>query len=94
MEAGTHLGIISILPPILAIVLAFKTRNTIFSLFVSIFIGVLLTGNGLLAFPDLLKRSLGTTSFSWILLLELFIGILIAFFQRTGAIQGFKEKLK
>lgn len=94
MEAGTYLGIISILPPILAIVLAFKTRNTIFSLFVSIFIGVLLTGNGLLAFPDLLKRSLGTTSFSWILLLELFIGILIAFFQRTGAIQGFTEIMR
>lgn len=91
MEEVTHLGAISILPPIIAIALAFKTKNTIFSLFVAIFIGVMLTGNGLLAFPDLLKRSLGNTSFSWILLLELFIGIIIAFFQRTGAIQGFTE---
>lgn len=94
MELGEHLGIISILPPIIAIVLAFKTKNTIFSLFVAIFAGVLLAGNGLLAFPDLLKRSLGNTSFSWILLLELFIGILIAFFQRTGAIQGFTELMR
>ncbi|MGL5380550.1 Na+/H+ antiporter NhaC family protein [Clostridium sp.] len=94
MEAGAHLGFISILPPIIAIALAFKTRNTIFSLFVAIFVGVLLAGNGLLAFPNLLKTALGNTSFSWILLLELFIGILIAFFQRTGAIQGFTDLME
>ncbi|AOT69254.1 Na+/H+ antiporter NhaC family protein [Geosporobacter ferrireducens] len=89
MEAGAHLGIISILPAAIAIILAFKTRNTVFSLAVACFIGVLMAGQGLLGFPNLLKGALGTTSFSWILLLELFIGILIAFFQRTGAIQGF-----
>lgn len=94
MEASQHLGFISIIPPIVAIALAFKTKNTIFSLFVAIFLGVLLSGSGLLAFPELMKNSLGTTSFSWILLLELFIGILIAFFQRTGAIQAFTEIMK
>lgn len=91
MEIGSHLGIISILPATIAIILAFKTRNTVFSLAVAIFIGVLASGKGLMGFPTLLKTSLGTTSFSWILLLELFIGILIAFFQRTGAIQRFTE---
>ena len=91
MEAGASLGFISILPAFIAIILAFKTRNTVFSLFVACFIGILLSGQGLMAFPKLLKTSLGTTSFSWILLLELFIGILIAFFQRTGAIQGFTK---
>lgn len=89
MELGQHLGIISVLPALIAIVLAFVTRNTVFSLAVACFIGVLVAGKGLLGFPVLLKTALGTTSFSWILLLELFIGILIAFFQRTGAIQGF-----
>lgn len=91
MEIGSHLGIISLLPATIAIILAFKTRNTVFSLAVAIFVGVLLAGKGLMGFPTLLKTSLGTTSFSWILLLELFIGILIAFFQRTGAIQGFTK---
>lgn len=91
MEAGASLGFISILPAFIAIILAFKTRNTVFSLFVACFIGILLSGQGLMAFPALLKNALGTTSFSWILLLELFIGILIAFFQRTGAIQGFTK---
>lgn len=86
-----HLGIISILPPVIAIVLAFKTRNTIFALAFACLAGVLISGGGLLGFPNLLRNALGTTTFSWILLLELFIGILIAFFQRAGAIQGFTK---
>ncbi|MBF4694385.1 Na+/H+ antiporter NhaC family protein [Fusibacter ferrireducens] len=94
MDGMTHMGFISVIPAVIAVALAFKTRNTVFSLFIAIFIGVLLTGEGLMAFPTLLKTSLGTTSFSWILLLEIFIGILIAFFQRTGAIQGFTEVMK
>ncbi|WP_221566598.1 Na+/H+ antiporter NhaC family protein [Alkalihalobacillus sp. TS-13] len=84
-----ELGILSLVPATVAIILAFVTRNTVFSLAVACFVGVLLAGQGLLGFPDLLKEALGTTSFSWILLLELFIGVLIAFFQRTGAIQQF-----
>lgn len=94
MDGLTTMGIISLVPATIAIIMAFVTRNTIFSLFTAIFIGVMLTGEGLLAFPKLLKTSIGTTSFAWILLLELFIGILIAFFQRTGAIQGFTEIMK
>jgi len=94
MDGLTHMGFVSIIPAVIAIVLAFKTRNTVFSLFFAIFIGVLLMGEGLMAFPALIKTSLGTTSFAWIFLLELFIGILIAFFQRTGAIQGFTEIMK
>ena len=35
--------------------------------------------------------ALGNEDFSWIFLLELFIGILIAFFQRTGAILNFSS---
>jgi Na+/H+ antiporter NhaC len=83
------LGALSLLPASVAIVLAFVTRNTVFSLAVACFIGVLISGQGLIGFPNLLKNSLGTTAFSWIFLLELFIGMLIAFFQRTGAIRNF-----
>lgn len=91
MEVATSLGIVSLVPAGIAIILAFITRNTVFSLAVACFIGVLLSGKGLMGFPDLLKESLGTTSFSWIFLLELFIGVLIAFFQRSGAIQNFTK---
>ncbi|MDM8534286.1 Na+/H+ antiporter NhaC family protein [Clostridiaceae bacterium HSG29] len=94
MDNLATMGIISLIPATIAIIMAFVTRNTIFSLFTAIFIGVMLMGEGLLAFPKLIKTSIGTTNFAWILLLELFIGILIAFFQRTGAIQGFTEIMK
>jgi Na+/H+ antiporter NhaC len=84
-----HLGLLSLLPAAIAIVLAFTTRNTVFSLAVACLVGVLALGLGPLGLPDLLKRSLGNESFAWVLLLELFIGAVIAFFQRTGAIANF-----
>jgi len=89
LEVAAHLGLLSLLPATVAIILAFVTRNTVFSLAVACLVGVLAMGEGPRGLPDLLKRSLGTTSFSWILLLELFIGVVIAFFQRTGAIRNF-----
>lgn len=89
VDQAESLGALSLLPATVAIVLAFVTRNTVFSLAVACFIGVLVSGQGLMGFPNLLKNALGTTAFSWIFLLELFIGMLIAFFQRTGAIRNF-----
>lgn len=89
MDGAEHLGVVSLLPASVAVVLAFATRNTVFSLAVACLVGVLAMGAGLRGLPDLLKNALGTTSFSWILLLELFIGVVIAFFQRTGAIRNF-----
>lgn len=91
MEEVVNMGIISIIPSLLAIVLSFVTRNTIVSLVVACISGTLLAGQGLLGFPTLLKESLGTTSFSWVMLLNTFIGIIVAYFQKTGAIQGFSQ---
>jgi len=89
VDQPESLGALSLVPATVAIVLAFLTRNTVFALAVACFIGVLVSGQGLMGFPNLLKNALGTTAFSWIFLLELFIGMLIAFFQRTGAIRNF-----
>ncbi|MEJ2087573.1 MAG: Na+/H+ antiporter NhaC family protein [Gammaproteobacteria bacterium] len=86
MAESGDLGVLSIAPAAIAIVLAFVTRNTVFSLATACVLGVLLSGQGLIGFPNLLKNALGTTAFSWILLLELVIGVTIAFFPRTGAI--------
>ncbi|WLR52696.1 Na+/H+ antiporter NhaC family protein [Bacillus tianshenii] len=93
MEEPINMGIISLIPAAVAVIMAFATRNTVFSLALACFIGILLQGKGLMGFPTLLKETLGTTSFSWIFLLELFIGVLIAFFQRTGAIQNFTNSM-
>jgi Na+/H+ antiporter NhaC len=89
VEASDYLGPLSLIPASVAIILAFATRNTVFSLAVACLAGVLVAGEGLLGFPALLVGALGNEGFSWILLLEFFIGMLIAFFQRTGAILNF-----
>lgn len=91
MDAIEQFGILSLIPATVAIFLAFLTRNTIFSLAMACFIGVVVSGQGLIGFPNLLKNALGNTDFSWVLLLEFFIGISIAFFQRTGAIHNFSQ---
>ena len=91
MEATDYIGPLSLIPASVAIMLAFITRNTVFSLAVACLAGVLVAGEGLLGFPNLLVGALGNEDFSWIFLLELFIGILIAFFQRTGAILNFSR---
>ncbi len=91
MEELINMGFISIIPPILAIVLSFMTKNTVVSLAIACITGTLMAGQGILGFPTLLKESLGTTSFSWVMLLNTFIGILVAYFQKTGAIQGFSQ---
>lgn len=88
-----NMGIISIIPAVIAIVLSFATRNTIVSLVVACIIGTLLSGQGLLGFPTLLKTSLGTTSFSWVMLLNTLIAIIVAYFQKTGAIQSFSQAI-
>lgn len=89
-----NLGILSIIPSLLAIVLSFATRNTVVSLALACVVGTLLAGQGLLGFPTLLKTSLGSTSFAWVMLLNAFIGIIVAFFQKTGAIQGFSQYIQ
>ena len=91
MEATDYIGPLSLVPASVAILLAFITRNTVFSLAVACLAGVLVAGEGFLGFPNLLVGALGNEDFSWILLLEFFIGILIAFFQRTGAILNFSQ---
>jgi Na+/H+ antiporter NhaC len=91
MEPTEYYGILSLVPAGVAILLAFLTRNTVFSLVMACLVGVLVSGQGLMGFPNLLKNSLGNTNFSWVLLLEFFIGISIAFFQRTGAIANFSN---
>ncbi len=94
MEEVVNMGILSIIPAILAIVLSFATRNTVISLAIACITGTLLAGQGLMGFPTLLKTSLGTTSFAWVMLLNTFIAILVAFFQKTGAIQGFSQYIQ
>jgi len=79
----------SVIPPLLAVVLAFIIRDAAISLAIACLAGVLLLGQGLMGFPSLIVRSLSTEHFVWLCTLEFCIGIFIALFQRCGAIDMF-----
>ncbi len=82
----------SLVPALLAVVLAFVLRDALISLLLACFVGVLLMGQGIQGFPGLITRSLGNESFIWLCAIELCIGILVAFLQRSGAIDLFRER--
>jgi Na+/H+ antiporter NhaC len=87
-------GWMSLVPPLLAIALAFLTREPVVSLAVACLVGVLLMGQGLVGFPALLVRTLGSEEFMWVCLIEICIGILVAFYQRCGAVDMFGRRVK
>lgn len=86
-------GWLSLIPAFLAILLAFLTREPIFSLAIACLVGVLLMGQGLTGFPELLAQTLGSRDFMWVCLIEICIGILVAFYQRCGAVDMFSRRV-
>ncbi len=103
---AAHLGFWSLVPALLAVILAFITREAAFSLLVACMSGVMIQGlvvGG--RFVDgefvegapwwdlagLLQRAMGNSGFVWILLVELCIGILVAFFLRSASTQEFSR---
>lgn len=87
-------GILSLAPALTALVLAFITRDATFSLLIGVLIGVLVAGQNILfGFTGLLQNALGNADFIWVLGIEVFIGIMVAFFQKSGAIDAFTKAI-
>ena len=88
----TNLGIISLVPVILALIIAFKTKDAVFSLLIGCTVGVVIAGfdpaNGL---ANLFQTALGNRDFIWVMTIEVAVGILIAFYLRAGVIAAFTE---
>jgi Na+/H+ antiporter NhaC len=82
----------SLVPALLAVVLAFVLRDAIVSLTLACLVGVILLGQGVQGFPGLITRALGNEDFVWLCTIELCIGVLVAFLQRSGAIALFRER--
>ena len=51
-------------------------------------------GQGAIGFPELLAKTLGDRDFMWVCLIEICIGILVAFYQRCGAVNMFSQCVK
>lgn len=91
---STSLGILSILPPIVAIALAILTRQVFISLSVGIFIGYVLlyNGNVWLGFLETLEGLVGVFASAGNTRTIMFcalVGGLIVFMQRSGGVAGF-----
>ena len=87
-------GLLSLVPPILAIGLAIRTKQVIFSLSLGIFVGylILAKGNvftGILATIDALVEVFQSKSNTRTILLTLIIGALIQLIKYSGGINGF-----
>ncbi len=90
-EQDNHFGWWSVMPPLVAIGLAFWTREVISSLFVGIVLGGVISGN-LNVVQEFLIPSIGTESFALILLVYLWsLGGLIGIWTRTGGAERFAE---
>jgi len=88
-EQDGHYGIWSIMPPLVAIVLAFWTREVVSALFIGICLGGVIAGNVNIV-ESFLIPSIGTESFAVILLVYLWaLGGLIGIWTRTGGAEKF-----
>ncbi len=93
-----HYGFWSLLPPLIAIVLAIRTRQVYLSLLVGIFLGwvILNNGNPLTGFFATLQGLVAVfeePSNTRTILFSALVGALIAFIQRSGGVAGFVLRL-
>lgn len=88
-QQDDHYGFWSIMPPLVAIVLAFWTREVVSALFIGICLGGVIAGN-INIVESFLIPSIGTESFAVILLVYLWaLGGLIGIWTRTGGAEKF-----
>ena len=77
-----------------SLILAFITREALFSILCGVLVGLLITGQDLLfGFTGIIQSALGNADFIWVIGIEVFIGIMVAFFQKSGAISAVANKL-
>jgi len=88
------MGFVSLIPIILAIALSFATKNTVFSLTAATIIGCFLAGKGIWGYTDLMLEALGNADFIWITLIILMFGVLVAYYEKSGAIGVFTNFLE
>jgi len=91
-------GLLSLLPPVIAIGLALWTRQVFLSLLIGIWIGfVILAGgnpiDGTFATLDGLVAVFNDAGNTRIIIFTLVVGALIALIQRSGGVQGFIDRL-
>lgn len=83
------MGWVSLIPVIIAIALALITKDTIVSLSIACIIGCFIKGDGLFGFTNLIMRALGDPDSIWTIMMVILFSVLVTYFERSGAIEGF-----
>lgn len=92
MPEAANYGVLSLVPLVLTLILAFWKKDAVFALFIGCISGVLLLGmDPAFGFSALAEEALGNADFIWVLLIQVFIGIMIAFFMKAGVVKAFAE---
>ncbi len=92
-----HIGLLSLLPPLIAIIMALVTKNVIISLFTGLFTGVLILSQGrpLQATMDTIGNYLFTqltdSYNAAVLVLLVFIGGFVALMEKSGGAAAFAK---
>lgn len=86
-------GILSLLPLVATLVLAFVTRSALIAMLAGTFVGtVMLGGAPGVGLNDLFQASLGNGDFIWICEIVVLIGILFELFKRAGVLGALANK--
>jgi Na+/H+ antiporter NhaC len=94
MSEVTSYGIVSLIPLSITLILAFWKKDAILALFIGCIAGVMILGTDpAFGFASLAEEALGNDDFIWILMIQIFIGIMIAFFMKAGVIYAFAEMI-
>jgi Na+/H+ antiporter NhaC len=88
---NVNYGFWAIVPALTAVAFAFITREALFSLLMASLVGLFIQGEGFWGLSGLFMRSLGNENFIWVVMVEIFIGILVAFFLKTGSTEEFSR---
>lgn len=83
------MGVVSIIPVAIAIILALVTKNTVVSLAVACIVGGFICGDGLFAFTNLIYSSLADMDHIWTMTMVILFSVMVTYFERSGAIDGF-----
>ena len=87
-------GILCLVPIGIALVLSFVTRDALLSILVGVLVGTVIMGqNPIFGLSSILQSALGNADFIWVAAIEVFIGIMVAYFQKSGAIKAFADKI-
>jgi Na+/H+ antiporter NhaC len=83
---------LSLAPVALALVLAFWTKNAAFSLLVGCLVGGVIGGaDPVTGLVGTFQQALGNPDFIWVMMIEVAVGVMIAFYLRAGVIAGFAD---